>query len=117
MASLRSEVLTLYRRVLRISRTWSSKDPCDTQTDRKYICREARTLIERNRHLKSDEEIRLRIQEAEARIGIAVHYSNPYPRPVNLPQSQLPPGKTKYKSRERIVGLSKPIYIKSYDDK
>jgi len=114
--SLRNEVIGLYRRVMRLARSWESKDSKDTHIDRLYIRNEARTLFRQNKNIETKDVILEHLQEAEARIGIALHYKIPYPRPVNLPQNQLPPGKGKYKSRDRLVKMTKPIYIKSYDD-
>ncbi|WAQ97471.1 LYRM1-like protein [Mya arenaria] len=66
----------------------------------------------------SDESlIREHLKEGETRIELAMHYQNPYPRPVHLPQHVLhsKAGK-RLKAQQRKLQQSKPIYIKSYED-
>lgn len=52
----RSDVLSLYRRVLRIARSWTAQSalPHDTDTERKYITQEARTLFRQNQQVWTD---------------------------------------------------------------
>ncbi len=49
----RSDVLSLYRRVLRIARSWTALSalPHDTDTERKDIAQEARTLFRQNQQV------------------------------------------------------------------
>jgi len=49
--ALRQKVLSLYRTVLRLGRTWVASDPRQTETERDYIVHEARTLFRKNRHV------------------------------------------------------------------
>jgi len=117
--SLRKEVLSLYRRILRIGRTWESKDPATNVTDRTYIENEAKTLFRQNKSLDDTEAIKDCIREAEARVAIGLHYKNPYPRPVNMPPKSLAikKGKEQGAAQERLKKRARPIYIKSIDTK
>ena len=45
------EVLSLYRRILRLSRTWVALDPSQTQVERDYIRDEARHLFKDNKQV------------------------------------------------------------------
>ena len=58
------------------------------------------------------------LREAEARLTMAEHYRNPYPRPVNLPPRSYTKkeGKATGKAIKKLNELSKPIYVKSIDD-
>jgi len=117
MSVFRNEVLSIYRRILRLSRTWESKDPATNATDREYIRNEAKTLFRQNKNLQDSEAIKDRIREAEARLAIGLHYRNPYPRPVNLPPLSLAlkKGKEQGVAQERMKKSARPIYIKSID--
>ena len=84
-ASLRNEVLVMYRTLIRLSRQWTAKDTNQTGVEKGYILDETRRLFKANKNLKTNQEISERIREAEARLYMAEHYRNPYPRPVNLP--------------------------------
>ncbi|XP_043082104.1 LYR motif containing protein 1 isoform X2 [Puntigrus tetrazona] len=79
----RSDVLSLYRTVLRLARSWTARSalPHDTDAERKYIAQEARTLFRQNQQITDPESIKRCIEECEARIEIGLHYRNPYPRP------------------------------------
>ena len=50
MSDLKSKVLNLYRKSLRLGRNWESKSGLkeDTEAERKYIVEEARSLFRRN---------------------------------------------------------------------
>ena len=85
--TLRSQVLRLYSRIFRVARQWEAQDPNETKVERNYIVDEARALFRENKGLVQDDEIRMRMMEAEARLAMAEHYRNPYPRPVNLPKT------------------------------
>ena len=47
----RKQVLSLYRRILRLSRTWEAVDPAQTPAEREYITTEARTLFKQNKNV------------------------------------------------------------------
>ncbi len=115
---LRSQVLGLYRRLMRLGRTWQAVEEHNTQTERQYIIEESRRLFKENKNVKKEEEVAEHVREAEARMTMAEHYRNPYPRPVNLPQRSYAKkeGKKAGKAVERFTDLSKPIYMKSLDD-
>ncbi|KAB5587261.1 hypothetical protein PHYPO_G00011160 [Pangasianodon hypophthalmus] len=72
MALRRLEVLALYRRVLRIARSWQAQSALahDTETERKYITQEARSLFRQNQHLTDPELISKCVAECEARIEL-----------------------------------------------
>ena len=93
MPGLRSQVLRLYSRIFRLARDWRATDPNETRVEQDYIKEEARELFRKNMNLNDEDQIKLHIIEAEARLTMAEHYGNPYPRPVNLP-------KTSYSKRE-----------------
>ena len=71
---LRSRVLSLYRRCLRLGRTWEARDPNETPTERNYIVGEARKLFRVNRDVAEEEKVEQHVREAEARITMAEHY-------------------------------------------
>ncbi|KAK2180506.1 hypothetical protein NP493_440g03035 [Ridgeia piscesae] len=112
--SLRQEVLALYRRIHRLSRTWKATNAAETNDEKAYIKDEARSLFRQNKHLKDDSEIHQCVKEGEARVELALHYNIPYPRGVHIPQNVLPLGKRKLKDQMKFIQQSKPIYIKSY---
>ncbi|XP_071131273.1 LYR motif-containing protein 1-like isoform X2 [Mytilus galloprovincialis] len=119
MMSLRGEVLTLYRRIFRLSSKWKNITASieDSSTEKNYIQNEARTLFHKNKNLQNEDQIKMHIKEAETRVEMAIHYKMPYPRPMNLPQTLLPPtGKKLKKAQKRMLEQSKPLYLKSYDD-
>lgn len=55
MASTRRAVLSLYSRLFRVARTWQAETGVagDTETERKYIVQEARTLFRQNKEVKT----------------------------------------------------------------
>ncbi|KAL5019254.1 hypothetical protein ScPMuIL_004976 [Solemya velum] len=117
--ALKQEVLGLYRRILRFSKTWEalSGHLVDTVEEQKYIKNEAAKLFRKNKKIEDLELVEQHIKEGEARMQLALHYKNPYPRPVNIPQNALPPrGKKLKKAQKRILDQAKPLYLKSYDD-
>ncbi|XP_005939623.1 LYR motif containing protein 1 isoform X1 [Haplochromis burtoni] len=118
-ASTRTTVLSLYMRVFRIARTWQAQSgvASDTETERKYILQEARTLFRRNQKLTEQESIRKCIEEYEARIEIGLHYKNPYPRATYLPPMGLATQKgRKLRAQQRLRKQAKPIYLQSHDE-
>ncbi|XP_062588625.1 LYR motif-containing protein 1-like [Saccostrea cucullata] len=117
--SLRKEVLRLYRRIFRLSRTWQSAtgDIKETAAEKQYIKDEARTLFRKNQNLTDEKEIQEHIKEAVTRIEMALHYGTPYPRHVNFPQHVLAPLSSKLKkAQKRQIKESIPLYWKSYED-
>jgi len=115
---VRTQVLRLYARIFRVARSWEAQDPNETKVEQNYIVDEAKSLFRQNRHIKSEEEVRLRMIEAEARLTMAEHYGNPYPRPVNLPKTSYSKreGKKVGKAIQKMNELSRPVYIRSTDD-
>lgn len=69
---LRSQVLSLYRRILRLGHKWEAQDIRDTEVERKYIISEAQKLFRRNKVLSGEENIRQHIVEGESRIEIGM---------------------------------------------
>ena len=47
--SLRNAVLTVYKRIIKASKTWEADDKSSTETERKYIVQEARDLFRKNK--------------------------------------------------------------------
>lgn len=84
-----------------------SLDEGEPHFEQEYIMNEVRTLVRKNRDLRSSELIEKKIQEFEARIVTGVHYKIPYPRPVNVV-----PGATG-KDPEMVT----PVYLDSYKTK
>ncbi|KAK2164260.1 hypothetical protein LSH36_67g06031 [Paralvinella palmiformis] len=119
MSQTRVKVLSLYRRILRLSYTWKATNCEDTQKERTYIRQEARRLFKNNKHITDRQTIIEHLQEGEARVDLAVHYNIPYPRPMNYPQTVLPPAtlKRSMKKQEEILKASKSIYLKSLYEK
>ncbi|KAF7709024.1 LYR motif containing protein 1 isoform X2 [Silurus meridionalis] len=119
MALRRVEVLALYRRVLRIARSWEAQSAItnDTKTERKYITQEAHSLFRQNQHLTDPELINKCIAECEARIELGLHYRNPYPRPSYLPPMGLATQKgRKLRAQQRLRKQAKPVYLQSHDE-
>ncbi|KAK3572468.1 hypothetical protein QTP86_033282 [Hemibagrus guttatus] len=119
MALGRVEVLALYRQVLRLARNWQAQSGFahDTETERKYITQEARSLFRRNQHLTDPELISKCVAECEARIELGLHYRNPYPRPSYLPPLGLATQKgRKLRGQQRLRTQAKPLYLHSHDE-
>jgi len=115
--SLRTEVIRLYSRILRLSRSWNATNATETGVERDYIKSEAMELFRKNRNITQELEIRERVREAEARLTMAEHYRNPYPRPVNLPKRSFSKkeGKKIGKAIQKMNDQSRPVYLKSTD--
>lgn len=75
--SLRSEVLSLYKRVLRFGRIWTASNPSATTEEKEYIIYEARYWFRRNRTISDPRIIKDHIQEAEARLEMGKMFSPP----------------------------------------
>ncbi|KAL7642008.1 UNVERIFIED_CONTAM: hypothetical protein RMT77_007882 [Armadillidium vulgare] len=110
---IRREVLSLYKRILRLSLTWEAKEPSKTKEERIYIRTEARTLFRKNKDVSDEREIRDMLTGAEARVEMGIHYRLPYPRPVNLPPNVL--AKQKGIVNIRRLEKSRPVYLKSVE--
>nr|ACO11715.1 LYR motif-containing protein 1 [Caligus rogercresseyi] len=109
---------TLYKRLLRLGASWIAQNhPSQTSIERKYIIEETRNLFRANKNLTDEEEIRKCVLEAEARLTMAEHYKNPYPRPVNLPKGiySKKQGKAQGKAMQRKSQASRPVYVKSLE--
>eukprot|EP00794_Sanderia_malayensis_P008854 gene8854-9802_t len=116
----RRSVLTLYRQILRTAKAWvaASGNEDDSNEERSYIVSEARLLFHKNKELQDPSEIQLALKEAEARLELALHYKNPYPRPVNVPPlaAARVQGKKFGKGQLRRRSEAKPVYIRSYEE-
>merc|ERR1719328_750083 len=110
----RSQVLSIYKRILRVGQNWVAAHPDNTQVERNYIIDEAKTLFRKNATITDSKEASERYREVEARLAMAEHYRNPYPRPVNLPPGSYTKkeGKKTGTRIERLNEMSKPIYVK-----
>ncbi|XP_034049876.1 LYR motif containing protein 1 [Thalassophryne amazonica] len=116
-ASTRQTVLSLYTRVFRIARTWQAHVASETEAERKYIREEARALFRQNQQLTDHESIKKCIDECEARIGIGLHYRNPYPRATHIPPLGLATQKgRKLRMQQRLRKQAKPIYLQSHEE-
>lgn len=115
---MRTDVLRLYSRIFRVARGWRAQDRNETKVEQNYMKEEARMLFRRNKNLSDLGQIKLHIIEAEARLTMAEHYGNPYPRPVNLPKTSFSKreGKKVGKAIQKMNELSRPVYLRSSDD-
>lgn len=116
--ALRSSVVKMYKTLIRLGRGWSAKDPSQTVVERDYIVEETRRLFKLNSGLASAKDVTERLREAEARLAMAEHYRNPYPRPVNLPPKSFTAreGKQVGKRIKELNEMSRPIYVRSISD-
>ncbi|XP_037083409.1 LYR motif containing protein 1-like isoform X2 [Pollicipes pollicipes] len=115
---LRGQVLRMYRQILRTARTWEAAEPAQTDEQRLYIRSEAGTLFRRHAGVTDPELVRQYLTEAESRLEMALHYGNPYPRPVNLPPGALAPrdGRPLGRAQRRSRAQSRPVYSRSEDE-
>uniref|UniRef100_A0A8D0GKH9 LYR motif containing 1 n=1 Tax=Sphenodon punctatus TaxID=8508 RepID=A0A8D0GKH9_SPHPU len=115
----RQEVLGLYHKIFRIAKKWQSASGQleETIKEKQYIICEAKTLFQKNKNLTDPELIKQCIEECKARVEIGLHYRIPYPRPIHLPPMGLahPQGRA-FRNQEKLRKLSKPVYLKSYDE-
>ncbi|CAD6198961.1 unnamed protein product [Caenorhabditis auriculariae] len=81
----RVRVLQLYRRILKIGKSWEALEPAQTNYERAGILLEARLSFRENKELSDAREISKLIIRAEQRIELAQHYGIPYKRPEYLP--------------------------------
>ena len=68
--ALRRQVLSVYRRIVRLGYQWEAVDPTHTREERQYILREARTLFRANQHLTDIPAIVEHLAEGESRMEI-----------------------------------------------
>lgn len=117
-APLKSQVVKIYKTFIKLSQTWTAKNPSLTEVERNYIKEEARKLFRANKDLQDKHQISEALREAEARLAMAEHYRNPYPRPVNLPPRSFAKreGRRVGKTIEKLNQAAKPIYVRSIDD-
>nr|CAH0105284.1 unnamed protein product [Daphnia galeata] len=115
--SLRRETLNLYKKILRIGRSWNATNSNNTQDERNYILKETRHWFLVNKNVTNTQAIKDHLQEGEARLEMALHYKNPYPRPVNLPPKTFTvrQGKKHGIAQEKLREQSRPVYVKSID--
>eukprot|EP01090_Pellita_catalonica_P017193 TRINITY_DN5130_c0_g2_i1.p1 TRINITY_DN5130_c0_g2~~TRINITY_DN5130_c0_g2_i1.p1 ORF type:complete len:169 (+),score=15.22 TRINITY_DN5130_c0_g2_i1:558-1064(+) len=83
----RRAVLGRYRQILRLASKWAATEPEYTEREKKFIRREARMLFVANKTLQDPEVISLKMEEAEQRMELAIHYNNPYPRVTHIPHN------------------------------
>lgn len=82
MASLRSQVLRLYKDALKLSKNWEAKEASETELERIYISREVKRSFRENAGLSSNLDIEAKLVEGKGRLDVAKHYQIPYPRPI-----------------------------------
>ncbi|XP_077530486.1 LYR motif containing protein 1-like [Haemaphysalis longicornis] len=113
---LRRDVLRLYKQLLRTGRTWAAETPEKTQEEQFYIVSETKDIFRRNKDIQDTETIKECLREGQSRLDLALHYRNPYPRPVNLAPSALSPSHAKHlKTQQKLWKASRPIYVRSLD--
>ena len=114
----RTQVVKLYKTFIRLSQEWIAKDSNQTGIEKNYIVDETRRLFKANKDLKDPNQINEALREAEARLAMAEHYKNPYPRPVNLPPRSYAKreGRKVGRAIDKLNQISKPIYVRSIDD-
>lgn len=115
---LKFQVVRIYKTLIRLSQNWTSVNPSLTEVEKNYIKDETRRLFRANKNLENKHDINEALREAEARLAMAEHYRNPYPRPVNLPPRSFAKreGKRVGKTIEKLNQISKPIYVRSIDE-
>ena len=103
---------------LRTGDIFQASNPAETIVERNYIRDETKKIFRMNKPITASTEIQERVREAEARLAMAEHYRNPYPRPVNLPPGSysVREGKKLGRAIDKKNRLSKPVYVKSIDD-
>jgi len=118
MSALRGEVLRLYKNILRVASRWEAVERNETKVERNYMRDEARELFRLNAGLTSQVDIKERIKEGETRLTMAIHYQNPYPRPVNIPKHSYAKreGKKVGKAVQKMHQMSRPVYLKSMEE-
>ncbi|KRZ54951.1 UNC93-like protein MFSD11 [Trichinella nativa] len=91
--------------ILKVGKQWTnSSNRGNNISDKEakcYIVEEARRLFKQNKTLTNPIEIEELIREGRTRIEIAVHYGNPYPRPVYAFPKTLPIKKVSNQQTEK----------------
>ncbi|KRZ11280.1 UNC93-like protein MFSD11 [Trichinella zimbabwensis] len=104
MSNTKKQVLDLYRYILKVGKEWTSSSHGNNISDKeakRYIVEEARRLFKQNKTVTSPIEIEELIREGRTRIAIAIHYGNPYPRPVYAFPKTLPIRKASNQQTEK----------------
>lgn len=73
---LRKEVLHWYKKILTAAFNFEWEDDSHAL----YILTEARALFRQNMHLRNIQQISKKVEEAEKRYGLAMHYRTPFLR-------------------------------------
>ncbi|WKX99333.1 hypothetical protein Q1695_014315 [Nippostrongylus brasiliensis] len=81
IAASRSQVLALYRNIVKLGKTWKAKDVERTSVERQDILTEARQSFRANRNVSDPKKIAELVFEGEKRLVQAQHYGIPYARP------------------------------------
>ncbi|KRX86792.1 UNC93-like protein MFSD11, partial [Trichinella pseudospiralis] len=90
--------------ILKVGKEWTSNSHGNNISDqeaKRYIVEEARRLFKQNKTVTSPIEIEELIREGRSRIAIALHYGNPYPRPVYAFPKTLPIRKVSNQQTEK----------------
>ncbi|GAB5353909.1 hypothetical protein AAMO2058_000074600 [Amorphochlora amoebiformis] len=103
----RRVVLRLYRDILRRGKLWKNNQAPEESS---YILEEARKLFRKNKDINVREKTLEKIKEGEARVELAKHYGNPYPRMYYAQPGVI------YKSGNRAKTRINPEYMHSYYD-
>ncbi|KRX36422.1 UNC93-like protein MFSD11 [Trichinella murrelli] len=105
MSNTKKQVLDLYRYILKVGKQWTNSsnrgNNISDKEAKRYIVEEARRLFKQNKTLTNPIEIEELIREGRTRIEIAVHYGNPYPRPVYAFPKTLPIRKVSNQQTEK----------------
>ncbi|KRX69791.1 UNC93-like protein MFSD11 [Trichinella sp. T6] len=105
MSNTKKQVLNLYRYILKVGKQWTNSsnrgNNISDKEAKRYIVEEARRLFKQNKTLTNPIEIEELIREGRTRIEIAVHYGNPYPRPVYAFPKTLPIRKVSNQQTEK----------------
>ena len=115
-ALLRRRVLSSYRLLLRLGQTWNAEEPQNTADERQYIIQETKTQFRKNAAIEGEAEINELLREVEARVEMAKHYRNPFPRAINLPPMGLAASlgqNRKLRGQKKLREQSVPLYIRS----
>lgn len=117
MSSRKSEVLRLYREILRLGQKWEGKgSSADRESERRYILNEARVGFRENKNLSSDVEIKTKLDEVRKRIDVAKHYGIPYPRPVYYGTGTITSLEKKKRKKSQVVSSQKILMQKGEED-
>ncbi|OUC43782.1 putative ATP synthase F0, A subunit [Trichinella nativa] len=91
--------------ILKVGKQWTNSsnrgNNISDKEAKRYIVEEARRLFKQNKTLTNPIEIEELIREGRTRIEIAVHYGNPYPRPVYAFPKTLPIKKVSNQQTEK----------------